>query len=88
MSRSYLYHSEVQKQDAYGMSSELKKRGSSPKIVPLNTALVNARKDSFPKDQDTEWMGRLFECAVGAEICRRYDGVTYWREGGAEVDLS
>ena len=67
--------------------SELKKRGSSPKIVPLNTALVNARKDSFPKDQDTEWMGRLFECAVGAELCRRYDGVTYWREGGAEVDF-
>jgi len=67
--------------------SELKKRGSSPKIVPLNTALVNARRDSFPPDQDTEWMGRLFECAVGAELCRRYDEVMYWREGGAEVDF-
>jgi predicted AAA+ superfamily ATPase len=47
--------------------SELKKRGSSPKIVPLNTALINARRDSFPQEQETEWMGRLFECAVGAE---------------------
>jgi predicted AAA+ superfamily ATPase len=67
--------------------SELKKRGSSPKIIPLNTALVNARRDSFPLDQDTEWIGRLFECAVGAELCRRYDEVMYWREGGAEVDF-
>jgi len=67
--------------------SELKKRGSSPKIVPLNTALVNARRDSFPADQDTEWGGRLFECAVGAELCRRYEEVMYWREGGAEVDF-
>ena len=67
--------------------SEIKKRGSSPKIVPLNTALVNARRDSFPLDQDTEWKGRLFECAVGAELCRRFDEVMYWREGGAEVDF-
>jgi len=67
--------------------SEIKKRGSSPKIVPLNTALVNARRDSFPPDQDTEWKGRLFECAVGAELCRRHEEVMYWREGGAEVDF-
>jgi predicted AAA+ superfamily ATPase len=67
--------------------SELKKRGSSPKIVPLNTALVNARRDGFSSAQDTEWIGRLFECAVGAELCRRYDEVMYWREGGAEVDF-
>ena len=67
--------------------SEVKKRGSSPKIVPLNTALVNAKRDSFPSAHDTEWMGRLFECAVGAELCRRYEEVMYWREGGAEVDF-
>ena len=67
--------------------SELKKRGSSPKIIPLNTALVNARRDGFSSAQDTEWIGRLFECAVGAELCRRYDEVMYWREGGAEVDF-
>lgn len=67
--------------------SEIKKRGSSPKIVPLNTALVNARRDVFPSAHDMEWMGRLFECAVGAELCRRYEEVMYWREGGAEVDF-
>lgn len=67
--------------------SELKKRGSSPKIILLNTALVNARRDSFPLSQDTEWIGRLFECAAGAELCRRYEDVMYWREGGAEVDF-
>jgi predicted AAA+ superfamily ATPase len=67
--------------------SELQKRGSSPKIIPLNTALVNARRDGFSSAQDTEWIGRLFECAVGAELCRRYVEVMYWREGGAEVDF-
>jgi len=67
--------------------SELKKRGSSPKILPLNTALVNARREGFPQDMDRDWMGRLFECAVGAELCRRFDEVMYWREGGAEVDF-
>ncbi len=36
---------------------------------------MNARRDSFPLSQDTEWIGRLFECAVGAELCRRYEDV-------------
>jgi hypothetical protein len=67
--------------------SELKKRGSSPKILPLNTALVNARREGFPGEMDRDWMGRLFECAVGAELCRRFDEVMYWREGDAEVDF-
>ncbi|MFM8983422.1 MAG: DUF4143 domain-containing protein, partial [Spartobacteria bacterium] len=67
--------------------SELKKRGSSPKILPLNTALVNARREGFPREMDRDWMGRLFECAVGAELCRRFDEVMYWREGDAEVDF-
>ncbi len=47
---------------------------------------MNARRDSFPLSQDTEWLGRLFECEVGAELCRRYEDVMYWREVGAEVD--
>lgn len=32
-------------------------------------------------------MGRLFECAVGVGLCRRYEEVLYWRESGAEVDF-
>ena len=64
-----------------GFSGQIKKRGSSPKIVPLNTALLNAGRDDFPRACDTEWMKRLFECAVGAEFCRRYEEVMYWREG-------
>lgn len=31
--------------------------------------------------------GRLFECAVGTELCRRYEEVMYWREGGTEVNF-
>ena len=64
--------------------SELKKRRSSPQIVLLNTALVNAKRDSFHSAHDTEWKGRLFKCAVGAELCRCYESHVLaggWRRG-------
>jgi len=67
--------------------SEIKKRGSSPKILPLNTGLVNAQRDPTDVDRDPEWRGHLFECAIGAELCTQFDEVMYWREGGAEVDF-
>jgi hypothetical protein len=67
--------------------SEIKKRGSSPKILPLNTGLVNAQRDPSDVDRDPEWRGHLFECAIGAELSNQFDEVMYWREGGAEVDF-
>ncbi len=67
--------------------SEIKKRGSSPKILPLNTGLVNAQRDPSEVDSDPECRGHLFECAIGAELCNQFDEVMYWREGGAEVDF-
>ena len=67
--------------------SEIKKRASSPKILPLNTGLVNAQRDPADVDRDPEWRGHLFECAIGAELCNQFDEVMYWREGGAEVDF-
>ena len=69
-----------------------RKRGSSPKLVLWNNALVSALSTRTYADAlgDTVWWGRLVENAVGAYLCSslhsvEYD-VTYWREGGHEVD--
>jgi predicted AAA+ superfamily ATPase len=69
-----------------------RKRGSSPKLVLWNNALVNALSTRTFADAlgDTIWWGRLVENAVGAYLCNclysvEYE-VTYWREGGHEVD--
>ena len=67
--------------------SEIRKRGSSPKIIPLNTALIHAVHDPSDVDTNPDWFGRVFEAAVGAELCRQFDSVTYWRDGKDEVDF-
>jgi len=69
-----------------------RKRGSSPKLVLWNNALVNALSTRSFADSlaDTIWWGRLVENAVGAHLCNTLNSVeysvTYWREGGHEVD--
>jgi hypothetical protein len=70
-----------------------RKRGSSPKLVLWNNALVNALSTkSFAESlADTAWWGRLVENAVGAYLCSGLNpvehAVTYWREGVHEVDF-
>jgi predicted AAA+ superfamily ATPase len=69
-----------------------RKRGSSPKLVLWNNALINAPSlKSFKQMQeDRAWRGRLVENAVGAKLISDLQGkawsVSYWREGEAEVD--
>jgi len=69
-----------------------RKRGSSPKLVLWNNALVNALSTRSFADSlaDTAWWGRLVENAVGAHLCASLKPVehtvTYWREGAHEVD--
>ena len=69
-----------------------RKRGSSPKLVLWNNALVNALSTRTFTDAlgDTIWWGRLVENAVGAYLCNSLPSVeyelTYWREGNHEVD--
>lgn len=69
-----------------------RRRGSSPKLVLWNNALVNALSTRTFTDAlgDTIWWGRLVENAVGAYLCNGLHSVeyeiTYWREGGHEVD--
>lgn len=70
-----------------------RKRGSSPKLVLWNNALVNALSTlNFSASiDDTVWWGRLVENAVGAHLCNNLNSVeytvTYWREGNHEVDF-
>ncbi|MEA1921747.1 MAG: DUF4143 domain-containing protein, partial [Pseudomonadota bacterium] len=67
--------------------SAVKKRGSSPKIVPLNTALCHAFRSPQSFDSDRDWRGRIFEAAVGAALTRTKGKLYYWREGKYEVDF-
>ena len=71
----------------------VRKRGSSPKLVLWNNALVNARSlRSFEQAfADGSWWGRLVENAVGAHLLNGLHGpawsVTYWRDATLEVDF-
>ena len=70
-----------------------KKRGSSPKLVLWNNALISAvTGDSFEKARnDFSWWGRLVENAVGAHLMNHLSAmpfsVYYWRDRGQEVDF-
>jgi hypothetical protein len=70
-----------------------RKRGSSPKLVVWNNALVNAVSHiSFRQTKaDSGWYGRIVENAVGAKILNELSGsewgLSYWRDGAAEVDF-
>ena len=50
--------------------SAVKKKGSIPKIIPLNTALCHVFKSPQSFDSDRNWKGRIFETAVGAALTR------------------
>ena len=70
-----------------------RKRGSSPKLILWNNALINALSTRTFKDTlaDIIWWGRLVENAVGAHLLNSLAsveyGLTYWREGNHEVDF-
>lgn len=73
--------------------STLRRRGSSPKFVAMNTALMTAQSgftfDEARKERD--FWGRLVETAVGAHVLNSSQGtavgIFYWREGEKEVDF-
>jgi len=65
----------------------LSKKSSSPKLLPLCSALVHAFVNPSAIDNDMEWFGRVFENAIGAHLCSDFQDVYYWREGNAEVDF-
>lgn len=72
---------------------QARKRGSSPKLILWNNALVNAPslKTFEQAYADGAWWGRLVENAVGAFLLNHLQGplwsVTYWRDAQEEVDF-
>lgn len=70
-----------------------RKRGSSPKLILWNNALVNAlsMKTFAEAAGDGGWWGRLVENAVGAHfrntLAETDYTLTYWRDGDHEVDF-
>ncbi|MCI5065256.1 ATP-binding protein [bacterium] len=67
--------------------SDLLRRSTSPKILPLCPALAHVYTSPEQPHRDRNWRGRLLEVAVGAELRRRYDRVSYWRKRHHEVDF-
>lgn len=71
----------------------IRKRGSSPKLVLWNNALINALSLKTFREAAGEpsWWGRLVENAVGGHFCNGLTGtghmLTYWRDGDKEVDF-
>ena len=68
------------------------RRGSSPKLNVLNTALMTACSGyAFAEARaDRTFWGRIVESAAGAHLCNtatRDLGVYYWRDGLHEVDF-
>ncbi len=70
-----------------------RRRGSSPKLQVMNTALMTASSGLTPVaiQADREFRGRLVESAVGAHLvnaaaCGECE-VFYWRERNREVDF-
>ena len=70
-----------------------RRRGSSPKLQVLNTALMTVIAAVSPQEarSDREFRGRLIESAVGAHLTNAAAAgeceVFYWRERGQEVDF-
>ena len=72
---------------------EVRRRGSSPKLQVLNTALMTALADTTFAGlaADPDRRGRLVESAVGAHLCNSVRGtqarVQYWLHRNREVDF-
>jgi len=70
-----------------------RRRGSSPKLIAWNSALIHAlsRLSFADARRDGAWWGRVVENAVGAHLLNHLSEpiwqVTYWRVGDQEVDF-
>ncbi|NNN06606.1 MAG: ATP-binding protein [Elusimicrobia bacterium] len=73
--------------------NRLRQRGSSPKLLVLNTALMTSGTEhSFATARaNPDYWGRIVESAVGAHLLNGLAGtgieVLYWREINREVDF-
>lgn len=71
-----------------------RRRGSSPKLQVLNTALMTVQSGLSAAEarEDREFWGRLVESAVGAHLANAVTAgvgeVFYWRDRNREVDFA
>lgn len=71
----------------------VRQRGSSPKLLVLNTALMTAQSqfNLGEAKQDTDFWGRLVESAIGAALINGLRGenieLFYWSSRNREVDF-
>jgi len=74
-------------------SQQIRQRGSSPKFMVFNTALMSAQAHKTFKEaqEDSSFWGRLIESTIGAHVLNSIRGTQielfYWREGDKEVDF-
>lgn len=69
--------------------SRVRQRGSSPKLLALNTALMTASLGITFADAraDASVWGRIVETAIGAHLAAdERIALHYWREGAREID--
>ena len=72
---------------------QIRRRGSSPKLILWNNALINglSLKSCEQSLADSVWWGRVVENAVGAyllnSLADKPVSITYWRKGPQEVDF-
>jgi hypothetical protein len=69
--------------------SQVRRRGSSPKLLVRNTALMSAVAgvSMAAARHDPDRWGRLVETAVGAHLANAEGELLYWRERNREVDF-
>ena len=73
--------------------SEVRRRGSSPKLQVFNTGLMSAQLGTTPSSLSTDpaLRGRVVESAVGAHLVNAAAAgecdLFYWRDGPHEVDF-
>jgi len=73
--------------------ARFRQRGSSPKLLALNTALMSAlsHKTFEESIQDTDYWGRLVESAIGADLANGLKGkdieMFYWAGRNRELDF-
>ena len=66
-------------------SKPIKKKSSSPQILPMCPALHTAQR-GHTEALSSDTRGRLFELIVGTDLIRDNINTFYWRSGNYEVD--
>jgi hypothetical protein len=62
-------------------------KSSSPKLLPLDLALVGAFTRAKRAREEPSWRGFLVEAAFGAHLARMPGDLFYWSEGRNDVDF-